>query len=138
MIPAGGERTVEITVNGATVPVGETRFATINLTQPNGRNSLVFPVTFVRGQGDVLLEKSCEPAVFQLGRTSTCTVTATNTSFDAMDVSIRDNVSRWFATLVRSSVVGAEFGEFGVWWNGTLRPLATCRSASSVSPRLAA
>lgn len=119
-IPAGGERTVSITVNGATVPVGETRFAKIYLTQPNGNNRMVFPVTFVRGQSEVNLTKTCEPAVFQQNSTTTCTVTATNTSFDDMDVTIRDNVNRWFATLVRTSVVGADFGQFGVWWNGTL------------------
>ncbi|MEZ4519419.1 MAG: S8 family serine peptidase [Chloroflexota bacterium] len=120
LIPANGERTVQITVNGAKVPLGDVRFAMIYLTQPNGRNQMVFPVSFVRGQSDLALTKTCDPTVLLVGDTSTCTVTVENTTFDDAYVEVSDTVPRYNADLIASSVEGAEHGQFGVWWSGWL------------------
>jgi len=99
----GAQRTLVITVDGRDVPIGQTRFATITL-RSDGR-SFTFPVTVVRGQGPVTVDKTCTPDSIPVGATVDCSVTMTNTSAVASTVQLRDTLPRQLR-LVEGSVTG--------------------------------
>jgi hypothetical protein len=82
--------------------------------------SLRFPITIVRGQPVVVLEKVCTPATIALGETTDCTITIENTSFDDATVSLYDRMPPGLP-LVIGSVVGADHtGASRLYWDGTL------------------
>ncbi len=56
-VPAGGDTAFSIAVDVSDVPLGETRFAQIMLT--DGTHMAHIPVTLVRRQADVHVEKDC-------------------------------------------------------------------------------
>ena len=117
VVPAGGSATFSITVMAPTVPVNEVRHALIRLR--SGSSQLHFPVTFVRKQPDVTLAKTCEPTNLLRGTQTTCTITATNTSFATANVVIWDQLPSPL-TLVPASVVGASPSGNGVTFSGPL------------------
>jgi uncharacterized repeat protein (TIGR01451 family) len=112
-----GQATFEIMVDARTVPQGETRFATIEFKL--GDERLTFPVTIVRGQPTVTLDKSCEPAEIARGEATACTITVENTGFDEAQVSLSDQLPEELR-LVGGSVVGADKDGNGVAFEGTL------------------
>ena len=119
-VPAGRHVTFGIKVNAKAVPLGEVRHAMIELKQIKQRkNILRFPITIVRGEPAVTLDKSCDPASLFRGDTTDCTITITNTSFDDANVSLRDKLP-WRLRLVKGSVVGAFKHRNGVRFDGTL------------------
>ena len=86
-----GNATFQITVDGRDVPIGETRMATLYMS--DGQNTLLhFPITFVRKQPIVNLTKSCDPANFPKGSSTECTISMTNNSFSNANVSLIDYV----------------------------------------------
>ncbi|HEY3060859.1 MAG TPA: S8 family serine peptidase [Chloroflexota bacterium] len=92
-VPAGGNATFDITIDASRVPVttpAQVRFATLELR--NGNRILHMPITIVRNQQVVPLTKTCSPATLPIGGTTTCSVSATNTSFDTAQVTVTDNV----------------------------------------------
>ncbi len=89
-IPAGGSRTVSITLSSE-APVGEQQFARIVFDTNRGDAHL--PVAFIRQQGSVALDQTCSAASVQLGQTATCTVTATNNTFDSQNVDLTTSTS---------------------------------------------
>ena len=91
-IPRGGTKSFEITVDAPSVPVGQVRHANLRLT--NGDHEANFPITFVKEDFDLPLSKSCEPTTFRRGRTTECTITATNTTLDPVAVRIHDRLPR--------------------------------------------
>ncbi len=105
----------------------------IYVTQPDGSNQMVFPVSFVRGQADVALTKSCDPAVFLLGTRSSCEVTVQNTTFEPAYVEVRDRL-HWKTSLVTSSVVGGTKFENGVMWSGWLAGAQPPLVSAEVNP----
>ncbi len=119
-LPANGDATFDITVDGRDVPLGETRFATLNLADfSKNPVPLHFPITFVRKQAAVTLTKSCDPASFAKGGMTTCTLTAVNNTFDNANVNLTDALPRQLQ-LVAGSVVGAMVDGNGVKFTGTL------------------
>jgi uncharacterized repeat protein (TIGR01451 family) len=138
-IPAGGEATFSITVDGRDVPLGQVRFAMITLKEEDGHSKngkhghdgddddededervLHIPVTFVRKQPAVTMTKSCAPATFAKKDTTTCTVTMTNTTFSPANVSMTDKLPKQLK-LVRGSVVGGNAsGGNSVVFSGSL------------------
>ncbi len=62
------------------MPLGEWRTATVYLNQVGGNRQLHIPVTFVRKQASVTLNKTCAPASIPVGGVTTCTITAVNTT----------------------------------------------------------
>jgi subtilisin family serine protease len=115
----GQERDIVIFVDASQVPLGETRHASLQFKGGHGHDDvdLVFPITVVRRQGDVTLNKVCEPLVFPKGGTTTCTIDATNTTFEDQSVSIFDLVP--FELDVNSISGGFRLGNL-VLFNGTL------------------
>ncbi len=89
-IEEGATRTLTITIT-ADDAEGQ-QFGSISLTAP-GRAPMHLPVAFVPTQGGVSLASDCSPDDIELGtQPATCTVTATNESFDDAPVSIDSTV----------------------------------------------
>jgi uncharacterized repeat protein (TIGR01451 family) len=85
----------------------------------HGNRTAYFPITIVRKQTTVTLTKSCAPAVFPRGSTTTCTLTLTNTNFDDATVSLTDALPRQLQ-LIPGSVVNATPQGNSVVFNGSL------------------
>jgi hypothetical protein len=117
-VKAGGDKTFGITVDARSVPEGEVRFATLYLTHKE--MTLRFPITIVRNQPAVTLDKSCKPEVIDQGQKTNCTITIENTSFDEAYASLYDRTPPGLP-LVVGSVVGADQkGAASLSWEGTL------------------
>ncbi len=117
-VPGDGDKTFSIIVDARDVPLGEVRHATLYLKR--GCKTLRFPITIVRQQPNVTLEKTCDPAEFAKGETTDCTITIANGSFDDANVGLVDFVP-WQLRLVKDSVVGAdEHWPLGLSYEGTL------------------
>jgi hypothetical protein len=118
LVKAGKDATFDIAVDARHVPLGEVRHATLYFTHKD--KSLRFPITIVRNQPVVMLEKTCTPGTLALGETTDCTITIENTSFDDATVNLYDRMPPGLP-LVIGSVVGAEHtGAASLSWNGTL------------------
>lgn len=116
-IPPGGETTFSITVDARSVPIGETRMATLLFER--GSETLRFPITIVKGESIVAGTKTCDPGSIVRGDTTTCTITVTNNSFEEANFTVSDQLPANL-TLVNGSVVGAEKDGNGVLFSGTL------------------
>jgi hypothetical protein len=118
-VPAGGDATFSITIDARNVPQGEVRHAWIILRDSHADSHI--PVTIVRGEANILLDKECDPSDFSKkdGHTS-CTITIENTTFGDADVNLSDQIP-WGLDLDPSSVVGADVAaEDRLEWSGTL------------------
>jgi hypothetical protein len=114
----GEDYTFTIAIEASKVPLGEVQHATIFFTSKN--TVLRFPVTFVRRQPVVALDKTCDPGELSLGGTTNCTITVQNNSFDSATVSLFDYFPASF-DLVPGSVVGAtSLGTRGLTFSGSL------------------
>ncbi len=76
----------------STATTGSQQFATVYFRTNRGTAHL--PVAFVPQQGSVSLTQSCDQAALVKGQTATCSVTATNNSFQAQDVTVTTTVNR--------------------------------------------
>jgi uncharacterized repeat protein (TIGR01451 family) len=119
-VPKSGEASFDITIDARNVPLGEVRHAAIFLEGRGHR--LHLPVSLVRRQPPVTLEKSCEPLTFEEGQTTTCTITATNTAFDPAEVELTDKLPQELK-LIKGSVTGATPTRNGLEFVGTLAPV---------------
>jgi hypothetical protein len=115
----GQERGIVIFVDASAVPIGETRHASLQFKSGHGQDEadLVFPITVVRRQGDVTLNKVCEPLIFPKGGSTTCTIDVTNTTFADQNVSVFDLAP--FELDVNSVSGGFRLGNL-VLFSGTL------------------
>lgn len=105
-VRAGRSVRIPVTLDASRVPLGQTRFGTITLTQSNrGNRVLHMPVTIVRDQASVTFTKACAPTDLIRKATTSCTLTATNATSTEVDYAIRDALPSQL-DLVRSSVVG--------------------------------
>jgi subtilisin family serine protease len=102
---SGGERAFSIAVDAHEVPLGEVRFATLKFTRD--QEELHFPITIVRRQPVVTMEKSCDPATLSKNGLTDCTINVTNTSFEEASVSLIDRLPKEL-NLVAHSVIGAK------------------------------
>jgi hypothetical protein len=99
--------TFDIRVIASGVPLGEVRHATVMFEQMGGAGQVHhFPITIVRNDAVVTLDKVCDPASIALGEATSCSITAENTSFDDASVRITDRLPG-LLELVPGSVVGA-------------------------------
>lgn len=117
LIPGNGEATFDITVDARNVPEGETRFAHVGL-RGRGRRAN-FPITLVKRDVDVVLDKECSPTSLHVGTQTDCTITLRNDSFSPATVHLEDRLPRQLK-LVSGSVVGAVESENGVVFDGVL------------------
>jgi hypothetical protein len=67
-----GTYTFNITVDARNVPVGQVRHAVVVFTEINGCR-VRFPITIVRGEPDIRMDKQCNPATLALRGTTDCT-----------------------------------------------------------------
>jgi subtilisin family serine protease len=116
-VPAGGERTFSIIIEAHDVPLGEVRHATLYIKYKS--TTLRFPITIVRRQPVVTMDKVCDPATFAKGETTDCTITISNTSFDEANVKMLD-VLPLQHRLVKGSVVGADEHRGWISYEGAL------------------
>ncbi|MCI0545021.1 MAG: S8 family serine peptidase, partial [Actinobacteria bacterium] len=89
-IPGNGEATFDITVDARDVPEGETRFARIGLHR--GLHNANFPITLVKRNVDVVLDKDCAPTSFDRGHLMDCTITLRNDAFSPATVHLEDRL----------------------------------------------
>jgi subtilase family protein/PA domain-containing protein/fibronectin type III domain protein len=89
-IPVGASRRVRITIRSSAA-TGAQQFAAIRFRTNAGTAHV--PVAFVHRQGAVRLDQSCAAPSVPTGRSTVCTVTASNTGFDQQDVSLRTTTS---------------------------------------------
>lgn len=102
---AGRDKTINIHVDASTVPVGEVRTAVVYMT--HGDHELRFPITIVRDEAPVTIEKSCDSASLAPNQATECTITMTNTSFDEANFNMSDLLPRGLY-LVNGSVQNAD------------------------------
>lgn len=103
-VRAGRDATISINVDASGVALGETAMAVMHLT--HGDHALRFPITIVREQAPVTIDKSCDSASLAPGEATECTITITNTSFDEANFDMNDMLPRRLR-LVNGSVDGA-------------------------------
>ncbi|HMN28665.1 MAG TPA: S8 family serine peptidase, partial [Caldilineaceae bacterium] len=103
-VPGNGETTFAITIDARNVPIGQVRHGEIRLH--HGTYRLHIPVTIVRRAANVTLSKSCAPTEFNKKGLTACTITFQNTSFDAANVTVVDNLPANFS-VVNGSLSGA-------------------------------
>jgi uncharacterized repeat protein (TIGR01451 family) len=117
-VPAGGNATFNITVDARNVPLGATRHASVEFTSANRK--LRFPITIVRAQAPVTLDKTCAPAAFPRDTNTTCTLTIANPTFSDANVSLTDTLPSRLELVPGSATGGAiEVGN-GVQFNGLI------------------
>ncbi len=122
-VSASGSATFDIVIDARDVPIGQTRTAMLYLTQPaaQGTRTLHIPITLIRKQALVTLNKTCAPALIIWGHATSCTVTIQNTALQVSYVNVADQLPSQLK-LVNGSVVGANVSPLGdtLSWNGTL------------------
>jgi subtilisin family serine protease len=92
-VGANGNVTFNVTMDATAVPIGQTRFGMITLSQSKGGSRVLhLPVTIVRRQAAVTFTKVCDPTALQPGDTTSCTLTATNPTFSPVTYSLRDKL----------------------------------------------
>jgi subtilisin family serine protease len=117
VVGAGKNRRFPITVDGRDVPMGETRHAV--LFMKHKAQIVRFPITIVRREPVVTLEKSCDPENFKWGGMTGCTITLQNNSFEEAKVEMTDRLPRKLL-LIKNSVTGAVRSLNGLKFRGTL------------------
>jgi len=117
-VPGGGDKTFKILVDARDVGLGEVRHATLVLK--HGSKEVRFPITIVRRQPAVTLEKTCDPGTLATDETTECTITIENTSFGDATVHLVDVLPRQLQ-LVHGTVVGGEqYALRAIAFDGTL------------------
>lgn len=81
--------------------------------------SATFPITFVRREPQITLDKDCDPLSIARNQTTECTITITNDGLPDATVEVRDELPSRLS-LVPGSVEGAEVVGNGVRFSGTL------------------
>jgi hypothetical protein len=87
--------------------------------QPMRGQLLQFPITVVRQEADVTIDKTCDPATIAVGGSTDCTITIENATFDDANVSVSDRVPSQL-DLDKKSVVGGTTRGNTVLFSGTL------------------
>jgi subtilisin family serine protease len=118
----GGTTTFGIAVDGRDIPIGEVRHATLTfekVNQPMQGQSLHFPITVVRAEAAVTIDKTCDPATIARGDTTSCTITVENATFDDHDVWVVDRIPSELK-LDGTSIVGGTRAGNTVLFHGSL------------------
>lgn len=118
-VPANGTYTFNITVDARDVPVGQVRHAVVIFTERNGCQ-VRFPVTIVRGEPAISMEKVCDPATLALRGTTNCTITISNTTFNNVTVTMNDKLPNQLKLVSGSVTGGATESGNGITFSGTL------------------
>lgn len=131
-VRAGKDATLSIEVDASGVAIGDTAMAVLYMK--HGRDTLRFPITIVRQQAPITIDKTCEPTSIERGDSTACTITMTNTSFDEASFEMKDVLPRQLR-LEYGSVVGADqWGSRILRASGTLAPAAPPNVNAAVDP----
>ena len=103
-VPAKSNQTFAIAIDARAVPLGEVRHATLHLQ--HGDDHVRVPISIVRRQPAVTLDKSCTPDIFNVGETTSCTITMANTGVDEVDIKAADYLPPPLQ-LINGTLVGA-------------------------------
>ncbi|MEU2200736.1 S8 family serine peptidase [Isoptericola sp. NPDC019482] len=108
-VRAGGSVSFDITVTDTSAS-GEQKFGSVTFRTPRGDARI--PVAFVPTQGNVAVDQSCDEASIRAKQDVTCTVTATNLSFNDQSVTSTTTGEGALKGLrtVTSTLAGAELG----------------------------
>jgi len=87
-VPANGYATFDINVSAPNVPLGEVRFATLTLKR--GSQTLTFPITIVRGEEGVTIDKECADDTIGLHEETPCSITIANYTFEDAEFLVTD------------------------------------------------
>ncbi|MFC7596436.1 S8 family serine peptidase [Terrabacter sp. GCM10028922] len=117
-LPANGNGAFTIALDGVGLADGAVRHAQVTLSDAPGHR-IVFPITVVRGQASITLDKTCTPQTLAVGANTSCTITATNPAFVDATVSIVDQVPSRL-DVVDASVTGGTLAGNTVTFNGTV------------------
>lgn len=117
-VPAGGSATLPISIDAASLAIGEVRHATITL-RAGDRHSVRIPVTIVRAEPAISVAHDCDPTDIARNETSNCTVTLQNRGIDDAPVSLVTALSST-VRLDPGSVVGGEAVGNEVRFSGVL------------------
>ena len=122
IVPANGTYSFLITVSAPTVPDGEVRHARLQMKSNRGM-TLTFPITIVRGQAVITMEKVCAPSIIRLKDTTNCTITLVNTGFDDAAFDLRDLLPKQLRLNVNSITGGTQIprNKSGVQASGVLQ-----------------
>ncbi|CAN5467459.1 S8 family serine peptidase [soil metagenome] len=132
-VPANGQTDFNITVDARNVPLGQVRQGMITLT--SDKSTLHFPVTFVRSQAVVTLNKSCTPANFKAkSETTTCTIAMQNTSFSSANVNMVDKLPDGLKVVPGTLVGGSQPNSKTVGFQGALDAASPPQVSVAVAP----
>ncbi len=131
-LPAGGDKTFHISLEASEVPLGEIRHARLYLQY--GQQVLNFPITIVRRQPLVSLEKDCQPGSLAEDANTQCSLKITNLAYEDATVSLRDFLPKQLE-LEESSVVGGNAHDNLVYFEGTLSAAQPIQVRAAVSPQ---
>ncbi|HQX88393.1 MAG TPA: S8 family serine peptidase, partial [Ornithinibacter sp.] len=130
-VPAGGTRTITITIDGTAAPDGWA-FGQVTLTSTNRKApSLVLPVTARVADSVVPMTHTCEPTDLARNQDAACTVTLTNNS--AAPAPVKLSLAAPSRVDISSVSAPATGTSRGFTWNGTLTP-ALPPTITSVTP----
>jgi hypothetical protein len=130
-VPAGGTRTITITIDGTAAPDGWA-FGQVTLTSTNRKApSLVLPVTARVADSVVPMTHTCEPTDLARNQDAACTVTLTNNS--AAPAPVKLSLAAPNRVDISSVSAPATGTSRGFTWNGTLTP-ALPPTITSVTP----
>jgi subtilisin family serine protease len=104
-VPANGTATFDIRIDARNVPIGQVRHGEIRLH--HGTFRLHIPVTIVRREAGVTLNKSCAPGEIARREPTTCTITVANNTFSDASVVMTDTLPAHF-DVVNGSLAGAD------------------------------
>jgi hypothetical protein len=110
-IDGGSTRNFNITIDASTVPLGEVRHGQI--TFRHGSIKARMPVTIVRGESPVSVDKGCDPSVFPRSVRTTCTIDVQNGTLEDAVVSIKDKLPARLQ-IAGQTVEGADLNGNGV------------------------
>lgn len=130
-VPAGGSRTIAITLDGTAAPDGWT-FGQVTLTSTAKRTpGIVLPVTARVADSALPMTHTCAPTDLARNQDAACTVTLTNTSVAPAPVELSlDAGNRVDISSVSAPATGTSRG---FSWSGTLSP-SLPPTITSVSP----
>lgn len=130
-LPANGQTTFNITVEARNVPLGQVRQGMIWLK--GEKVTLHIPVTFVRGQAVVTINKACTPTDFAAkGGSTTCTITMQNTAFSNANVNMVDQLPQGLQLIPGTLVGGTQLGRDKIGFSGALQGAAPPQVSASL------
>ncbi|RME49243.1 MAG: peptidase S8, partial [Chloroflexi bacterium] len=113
-----GEAVLDIWIDASHVPAGEVRMGGIRFTSNRGHTAW-FPITFVKRNPAITLEKSCDPTEVAQGDTTTCTISISNIAYADTAFTLNDRLPPQLQ-LIPESVTGAAADGNGLFVQGGL------------------